>query len=123
VSDTFLFAVHVAHGEIRSKAVANGALSWYLQNPVSARMSKYYYGVEVNAAYDPTVEDAESRPTYRNRRGDLRVESAWDCIVAKVCFSSLRTIACSLTWAHRMSLCAQDKTFIKLIAWHGVKTK
>jgi hypothetical protein len=47
-------------------------------------MSKYHYGVEVNAAYDPTVDDAEGRPTYHNRRGDLRVESAWDCIVAKV---------------------------------------
>jgi hypothetical protein len=86
-------------------------------------MSKYHYGVEVNAAYDPTVDDTEGRPTYRNRRGDLRVESAWDCIVSKVCFSLLWIIACSLTWAHRMLSYAQGKTFIKHIAWHGVKTK
>jgi hypothetical protein len=69
---------------LRSKAVANGALSWYLQNPVSARMSKHHYGIEVSAAYDPSTVEMVGRTTYQNTRGEIRVESAWNCIVAKV---------------------------------------
>jgi hypothetical protein len=86
-------------------------------------MSKYHYGVEVNAAYDPAIDDAEGRPTYRNRRGDLRVENAWDCIVAKVRLSLLWIIVYSLMFTHRMSSYAQGKTTITLIGWHGAKIK
>jgi hypothetical protein len=49
-------------------------------------MSKFHYGVEVNAAYDLNIAEMRSRPSYRNERGDLRVESAWSSIVAKVRF-------------------------------------
>jgi hypothetical protein len=68
----------------RFKAVANGALSWWIQNPVAARMSKFHYGVEVNAPYDPELAEMRGRPSYRNERGDMRVESAWSSIIAKV---------------------------------------
>jgi hypothetical protein len=66
--------------------VANGALSWFIHNPVSARLSRYHYGVEVNTLYDPNCEDMEDRPTYRNSRGEVRVESAWSCIIPQVKF-------------------------------------
>jgi hypothetical protein len=69
----------------RSKAVANGALSWYIQNPVSARMNKFHYGVEISTLYDPSDEDMYGRSSYRDRRGDLKVEGVWGPIVSKVC--------------------------------------
>jgi hypothetical protein len=84
VSPLVLDRLNLIHCHSRFKAVANGALSWWIQNPVSARMSKFHYGVEVNAAYDPDVADMRGRPTYQNRRGDLRVENAWSCIIGKV---------------------------------------
>jgi hypothetical protein len=34
--------------------------------------------------YDPNCEDMEDRPTYRNNRGEVRVESAWSCIIPQV---------------------------------------
>jgi hypothetical protein len=49
-------------------------------------MSKHHYGIEVSAVYDSSVVDMVGRATYQNTRGELRVESAWNCIVAKVGF-------------------------------------
>jgi hypothetical protein len=49
-------------------------------------MSKHHYGIEVSAAYNPSAVDMVGRATYQNSRGELRVESAWNCIVAKASF-------------------------------------
>jgi hypothetical protein len=81
----------------RFKAVANGALSCWIQNPVITRMSKLHYGAEVNAPYDAEIAEMRGRPSYRNERGDLRVESAWSSIVAKVRFVACITFVQSMT--------------------------
>jgi hypothetical protein len=69
---------------LRTKAVANGALAWYVDNPISARVSKFHYGVEVNVPYNPRLPDMAGRVPFRNKQGELRVENAWHGIVAKV---------------------------------------
>jgi glutamate mutase epsilon subunit len=68
----------------RTKAVANGALAWYVDNPVSARVAKFHYGVEVSIPFDPSHPDMVCRLPFRNNQGELRVENAWHPIVAKV---------------------------------------
>jgi hypothetical protein len=66
--------------------VANGALAWYIDNPISARVSKHHYGVEISIPFDPNMPDMAHRVPFRNKQGEMRVESAWHSIVAKVSF-------------------------------------
>jgi hypothetical protein len=73
----------------RTKAVANGALAWYVDNPVSARVSKLHYGVEVTIPFDPSLAEMKTRTAFRNKQGELRVEDAWSGIVAKVTYGLL----------------------------------
>jgi hypothetical protein len=68
----------------RTKAVANGALAWYVDNPMLSRISKFHYGAEVNIPFDPTIPEMKHRIAFRNKQGEMRVENAWSGIVAKV---------------------------------------
>jgi hypothetical protein len=69
---------------LRTKAVANGALAHFVDHSVSARVSKNHYGVEVNVPFDPDVAEMKGRDVFKSKEGELRVDSAWHCIVAKV---------------------------------------
>ncbi|TFK51568.1 hypothetical protein OE88DRAFT_1801563 [Heliocybe sulcata] len=66
-----------------TKAVANGALAWHVDDSVAARVSKYHYGIEVHIAYDRTCKESQGRSTFRCRAGDERVHGAWSCILPK----------------------------------------
>jgi hypothetical protein len=70
--------------EHRTKAVADGALSWYLDSSVSARVNKYFYGTETTIPW--TMQDPEiaNRIRFIDHAGDWRVNGFWSPIVAKV---------------------------------------
>ncbi|KAI0044928.1 hypothetical protein FA95DRAFT_1583585 [Auriscalpium vulgare] len=68
-----------------SKAVADGAVGFYCDHHVSARMSKYSYGVEFLREYDPMNPDHVAR---RERMCELPsgpklLADAFDCILAR----------------------------------------
>ncbi|KDQ57107.1 hypothetical protein JAAARDRAFT_688375 [Jaapia argillacea MUCL 33604] len=68
-----------------SKAVADGAIGFYCDHHVAARMSKFMYGVEYLREYDPQDEDHIAR---QNRMCELPsgpklLLDAFDCILAR----------------------------------------
>jgi hypothetical protein len=68
--------------ERRTKAVADGALSWYLDSSVSTRVNKYFYGTETTIPW--TMQDPEIANRFIDHAGDWRVNGFWSPIVAKV---------------------------------------
>lgn len=71
---------------IRNKAVADGAVSFFLDNFVSARVSKLVFGTLTEILYDPTKPDhvARKATVYQNASGKLVVPNAFDMILPKV---------------------------------------
>lgn len=49
------------HGSYRNKAVADGAVSFYLDHVVKARVSRHAYGIEISKAFDKSNEDHQRR--------------------------------------------------------------
>jgi hypothetical protein len=74
-----------------TKAVANGALAWYLDSSVSARINKYHYGTEISTPWVPSDPEINSRPRITDASGELVVTGAWSSIVAKVHLQILTT--------------------------------
>jgi hypothetical protein len=68
----------------RSKAVANGALAWFLDNSVTTRVNKYHYGVSIGIPYVAHDPEMEARPRYMSPSGEWRVNGAWSSVVKKV---------------------------------------
>lgn len=71
----------------RNKAVAEGAVSHYLGNVVSARVARLTYGVEIVDIYDSTRLDHYSRRHKLHARpsGRLAISDAYSSILTKVC--------------------------------------
>lgn len=76
-----------------SKAVADGAIGFYCDHHVSARMSKFMYGVEYLREYDGNDEEHVSRKhrLFELPSGPKLLPDAFDCILARVSRNS-RTI-------------------------------
>jgi hypothetical protein len=70
----------------RSKAVADGAVGFYCDHHVSARMSKFMYGVEFLRELDPNNPDHERRKEKLCElpSGPKLLPDAFDCILARV---------------------------------------
>ncbi|KAG2146157.1 uncharacterized protein EDB93DRAFT_1240978 [Suillus bovinus] len=68
-----------------SKAVADGALGFYCDHHVSARMSKFMYGVEYLREYDPNDAEHQSRKDRLCElpSGPRLLPDAFDCILAR----------------------------------------
>ncbi|EPQ53305.1 hypothetical protein GLOTRDRAFT_140147 [Gloeophyllum trabeum ATCC 11539] len=66
-----------------TKAVANGALAWHIDDSVSARVSKCHYGIQIRISYDPSCEESRQRPREIGLDGRERVLGAWSCILPK----------------------------------------
>jgi hypothetical protein len=68
-----------------SKAVADGALGFYCDHHVSARMSKFMYGVEYLREYDPNDPEHHSRKDRLCElpSGPRLLPDAFDCILAR----------------------------------------
>ncbi|KAJ7141731.1 hypothetical protein C8R43DRAFT_1071627 [Mycena crocata] len=68
-----------------NKAVADGAVSFYLDRFVSTRISKHTYGIEVSEKYQATNAEHIVRAKYaaRNAAGDLMIPKAFSSILTK----------------------------------------
>lgn len=71
---------------IRSKAVADGAIGFYCDHHVSARMSKFMYGVEFLREMDPSDPDhvARKERLCELPSGPKLLPDAFDCILSRV---------------------------------------
>ena len=71
-----------------SKAVADGAIGFYCDHHVSARMSKYMYGVEFLREYDAIDEEhiARQHRLFELPSGPKLLPDAFDCILNRVSF-------------------------------------
>ncbi|KAK0222698.1 hypothetical protein EDD85DRAFT_1028147 [Armillaria nabsnona] len=68
-----------------NKAVADGAISFYLGHSVTARVSKYCYGIKVERPFVPTNPEHQRRRngTFEDDSGDIRLGDQFDTILAK----------------------------------------
>ena len=66
--------------------MADGAIGFYCDHHVSARMSKYMYGVEYLREFDPSDDDHISRKhrLFELPSGPRLLPDAFDCILARV---------------------------------------
>jgi hypothetical protein len=67
-----------------TKAVVHGALSWYLDNSVSVRVSKYHYGTKISLPWSSVDSEMIGRPRFTEISDEVRVHGGWSSIVAKV---------------------------------------
>lgn len=70
----------------RNKAVADGAVSFYLDRFVSSRVARWTYGVECNRLFDKSNPEHLIRSHKVNTRasGDLCVSDGFNAILIKV---------------------------------------
>jgi hypothetical protein len=70
----------------RNKAVADGAVSFYLDHFVGVRVSKLSYGIDINSGYDPsnTEHARRSSTAYVALDGHTRIPNCFDVILPKV---------------------------------------
>ncbi|KAI9060676.1 hypothetical protein FKP32DRAFT_1577821 [Trametes sanguinea] len=68
-----------------SKAVADGAIGFYCDHHVSARISKFMYGVEYLREFDPNDEEhiARKHRLFEMPSGPKLLPDAFDCILAR----------------------------------------
>jgi len=83
-------AIHRSILGYRSKAVADGAIGFYCDHHVSARVAKFMYGVEFLRELDPRDPDHVSRQERLCElpSGPKLLPDAFDCILSRVCLST-----------------------------------
>ena len=71
---------------ISNKAVADGAVSFYIDHFVSARVSKFAYGVEVYHKFDASNTEHERRnnTTFMTPEGYLGIDGIFSVILPQV---------------------------------------
>jgi hypothetical protein len=69
--------------ETSAKAVADGAVAWYIQHSVKRRATRYAYGLSNMKLHDPENLLHRSRELSREVDGDF-VRHVWSQIIAKV---------------------------------------
>ena len=99
VGQSFSVTLMLKKGHSNSKAVADGAISYFLDHFVEARMSKFTYGTKVNVLYDPGISEhlARSSTIFTDLDGARRLPGAFSEILQKV---SLEIDKISLTNNH-----------------------
>lgn len=82
-----------------SKAVANGAISFYCDHHVGARIAKYMYGVEFLREFDPNDPEHKERQSrlFQLPSGPKLLPDAFDCILARVSLVLQRLFHLALT--------------------------
>lgn len=75
----------------RSKAVADGAISFYLDHFVRTRVAKVTYGAFANALYNPHNPEHREREsdTFLSMAGEKRIQGSFTIILPKVIISRL----------------------------------
>ncbi|KAG6334776.1 hypothetical protein ID866_4309 [Astraeus odoratus] len=101
-----------------NKAVADGAVSYHIDNLVSSRVAKLTYGTECSVPYDSSNPDhrARQRKVYRGPSGMLAVPKAFGSILARKVFEEGFVI-------RRSSLEACDAVNIDITAYRGALAK
>ncbi|KAK0209591.1 hypothetical protein IW262DRAFT_1468853 [Armillaria fumosa] len=68
-----------------NKAVADGAVSFYLDHFVSTQVAKFHYSIKVRTTYDPTNVEHQhcQNKTYLSDSGKLKVDDQYDTILTK----------------------------------------
>ena len=81
-------------GHSNSKAVADGAVSYFLDHFVEARMSKFTYGTKVSIRYDPGIHEhlARSSTIFTHLDGTKRLPGAFSEILQKVTLDKFTVI-------------------------------
>lgn len=71
-----------------NKAVADGAISFYLDHFVTTRVAKYTYGIPCNVPYDPSKPEHLSRASdcFTGPSGKIKVPGAFSTILKSVRF-------------------------------------
>lgn len=79
--------IYVTHSYIRNKAVADGAVSFYLDRRVSVRVAKWTYGTNCAAQFCPLMAEHRARldTVFTDVSGQRFVPNAFKSILAKVC--------------------------------------
>ena len=93
ITGMFVGGANMEHTR-RSKAVANGAVSFYLQHFVSARVMKMTYGTEVN------VEYRSSNPEHYARRHSIVVRPSGRSVLRHAYSSILKKVSRNHALAH-----------------------
>ena len=72
----------------RSKAVAFGAVSFYVDHSVTGRLSKFTYGITRHISYDPLNPEHVKREhsTFLDTSGGRRVPGYFETMVSRVCY-------------------------------------
>ena len=71
----------------RSKAVANGAISFYLDHYVAARVAKFTIGTDIVTKYTPSDPEHKKRSHLRytdGLSGEVRLRNRFSVILEKV---------------------------------------
>ncbi|KDR73023.1 hypothetical protein GALMADRAFT_158647 [Galerina marginata CBS 339.88] len=68
---------------VLSKAIAHGALSWYINSGVQVRIARLHYGAETNIEFKSADKSMTGRAKFQNVLGQWRVRGAWNAIVEK----------------------------------------
>lgn len=71
---------------LTSMAVASGAVGFYCDRHVGARISKYMYGVEFLREFDPLDPEHQARQSqlFQLPSGPRMLPGGFDCILARV---------------------------------------
>ena len=71
----------------RNKAVADGAMSFYIDHCVRTRVSRFTYGQFSNTKFDPHNADHQRRihDVYTSLSGQKNVKNNFSIILPKVC--------------------------------------
>ena len=103
LSPTNLLRTHTDCGIDSSKAVAEGALWYHLDNCVCARVARHTYGSGVNPWYNETDPEHVRRKdkTYTELNGMVAVPGGFAAIVSKVYFDIMEcnevlTVICNV---------------------------
>ena len=90
-----------------NKAVADGAVSFYIDHFVSARVSKFAYGVEIYEKFDVSNSEHQRRKnlTFMTPQGYLGIDGIFSVILPQVRCSAIYSVDFNLT----LMLCSEDQ--------------
>jgi hypothetical protein len=79
-----------------NKVVADGTVSFVLDHPVRARISRYAWGVKCSILYNPNIPEHVKRTArcYEDCEGDTMIPDTFSIILPKV--------VCYVTFSHRV---------------------
>ncbi len=128
----------------RNKAVADGAISFYIHNIVSARVAKYTYGLKIHTIFNPLNPEHARRKLHVFTRPDgekalggqyaiilpkVCIFLSWNMVLTPQCFNNLKDVRVSKTQEFRESFSRRYRNLSDLnsvrsdiLCYHGHKS-